>query len=171
MVFKPLLEVYDGVAYQREFAHELWGEIMPLLVRHKDEIAHFKDIELNPDVEAYNRCEEQGVLRCFTARSMCASYESGELMPGVLVGYAVYFVRPNPHFKDSLQASQDVLFILPEYRRGRIGLRLIEFADQVMKAEGVQAVYQHVKVKHDFSPLLERLGYELVDRLYARRLD
>jgi hypothetical protein len=32
-------------------------------------------------------------------------------------------------------------------------------------------VFQRTKAKHNFGNLLEALGYELVDLVYARRLD
>lgn len=149
-----------SVRFQRETAHGLWGEIMPLLERHWREIAHYPDIPLDPDTVKYDRLEEAGLLRCYTCR-----------VREVLVGYGVYIVQANAHYRGSLQANQDVLFLAPEYRRSRMGLGLITFADQELRAEGVQVVYQHVKEKHNFGPLLERLGYELVDRIYARRLD
>jgi len=35
----------------------------------------------------------------------------------------------------------------------------------------VQAVYQHSKIAMPMDPLLKRLGYELIDTLWAKRLD
>jgi hypothetical protein len=49
-------------------------------------------------------------------------------------------------------------------------MRLIEHADAQLAAEGVQVVFQHVKTAHNFGPLLERLGYEHVENVYAKRL-
>ena len=88
-----------------------------------------------------------------------------------LIGYGVFFLGPNRHYKQSIQAAQDILFVHPAYRFGRIGYRLIAFCDEQAKAEGAQAIYHHVKAAHDFGPLLKRLGYETVDLIYARRLD
>lgn len=147
-------------SYQRERSHDLWAEITPLLEVHHREIAHYPDIPLDPDVERYNAAEDAGMLRCYTARV-------GER----LVGYATFFLNNNLHYKSSLQAAQDVIFVLPEYRCGRIGISLIKYCDAALRAEGVQATYQHVKAAHNFGPLLERMGYELVDLIYAKRLD
>lgn len=148
------------ITYQVERAAELWDEIRPLLIRHWEEIAHFKDIPLNPSVDAYARLEAAGVLRCYTVR-----------LAGALIGYLVATVVPSLHYSGSLQAHQDVLFLLPEHRRGRIGLHLLRFAEKALREEGVQVLHQHVKVAHDFGPLLERDGYELVDKIYAKRID
>ncbi len=145
---------------QRESAHDVWDEIQPLLTKHWREIAHYEDIELDPKREVYLHLEDRGVLRVFTMRH-------GER----LVGYAVFIADMHLHYASSYQATQDVLFLLPEYRSVGNGTQLIAFCDAELAAEGVQAVYQHVKRAHDFGPLLRHLGYEPIETLYARRLD
>lgn len=126
---------------------------------HYNEISHYKDIKLEPDLEAYIALEKQGVLRVFTARAN----------NGTLIGYAVYFIRRNLHYKSSLQAVQDILFLMPTHRGS--GGRLIRYCDEELKKENIQVVYHHIKAAHNFGPLLERLGYQLVDLIYAKRLD
>jgi GNAT superfamily N-acetyltransferase len=139
---------------------QVWDDMQPLLERHWREIAHYQDIPLEPDRQGYATAERNGNLRIFTLRR-----------DDELIGYAVYFVRQNLHYKSSKQASQDILFLAPEYRRGRLGMHLIEFSDECLGDEGVQATYHHVKAAHNFGPLLERMGYQLVDLIYAKRLD
>ncbi len=147
--------------YQREdLTPKLWDEMMPLFVRHWREIAHYQDIELKPNVEFYETMFKHGCLRVFTVRKDEA-----------LVGYSVFFVKPNPHYMGSIQASQDILFLAPEFRKGSVGARFIKWCDEELKSDGVQAVYHHVKTAHNFGPMLERMGYECVDLIYARRLD
>ena len=51
------------------------------------------------------------------------------------------------------------------------GERFIRYCDEQLRAQGVQAVYHHVKAKQSFGPTLTRQGYELVDLIYAKRLD
>lgn len=145
--------------YQCEPALACIDEAYPLLYAHWEEIAHFKDISLEPDLDAYEKLHKAGVLRTFTARN---EFDK-------LVGYAVFVVRANPHYRSSVQAVQDILYVDKQYR-GK-GLEFIKWCDEQLKAEGVQAVYQHVKQAHNFGPALERIGYELVDLIYARRLD
>jgi hypothetical protein len=147
--------------YQRERAQDLWEEIMPLLIAHKEEIALYPDIALSPDMDRYNEIEDAGRLRCYTARL-------GE----TLVGYAIFFVMQNLHYQDSLQANQDVLFVQKAHRHGRIGLGLIRFSESALKTEGVQVVYQHIKVHTpETVSLFERLGYTASDLMMAKRLD
>jgi GNAT superfamily N-acetyltransferase len=146
-------------SFQREIlTPTLWDELYPLFELHYKEIAHHKDIPLSPEKDLYFRAEEAGMLRVYTAR------DNGEA-----IGYAWFFVKTNPHYSTSLQAQQDIIFIHPE-RRG-FGAKFIAWCDEQLAAEKVQAVYHHVKQAHNFGPLLERMGYKLVDLIYTRRLD
>lgn len=134
-------------------------EIQPLIEKHWREVAHYQDIPLSVDWEGYKRVEDAGALRFYTVRT-----DEDEL-----IGYCVYFVKHNLHYQESLQASQDIIFIAKEHR-GQ-GAKFIQWCDEQLKADGVQAVYQHVKSAHNFGPMLERIGYQLVDLIYAKRLD
>lgn len=147
--------------YREELVTEIRGEMEPLLRRHYHEIAKYKDIELSPDWEVYAMLEADQALRCYTARD-----------DGVLVGYAVFFVRYNLHYQHSLQAVQDVLFIDRDHRRGMAtGVRLIKEAERRLAALGVQVVYHHAKRVNRMGELLQRLGYELSDEVFAKRLN
>lgn len=144
--------------FQKELIKDIWTEALELLEQHWQEITHFKDIALNPDWSSYFTLEENGIMRCFTVRD-----------DSKLVGYCVYFVRPNMHYKQSVQAVQDVLFIKKD-KRGH-GREFIQWCDEQLKSEGIQVVYQHVKAAHNWGPMIERQGYELVDLIYAKRLN
>jgi hypothetical protein len=137
----------------------LWDEALPLLESHWREITHYADIPLDPDKDMYNQMEEIGALRCFTARAQ-----------GRLVGYAVFFIRHNLHYRSSLQAMQDVLFVLPEHR-ARLGVKLIRESERLLTSAGVQVLYHHVKRTNKVGELLVRMGYELIDEIYGKRLD
>jgi GNAT superfamily N-acetyltransferase len=148
--------------FQRETLTEaILDEAMPLLEMHYKEIAHYLDIPLVPDRAQYLKMEELGSLRLFTIRDDAGTFH----------GYAVYFVRHNIHYSTSKQAVQDILFLNPEHRKGRVGYRFIAWCDEQLKLEGVQVVYHHVKTAHNFGPMLERMGYQAIDIIYGRRLD
>ncbi len=136
---------------------EAWEEFLPLFELHYDEVAHFKDIPLEPDLNMYRVCEDQDSLRIYTVRD-----------EGELVGYSFYFLRSNIHYMSSLQASQDIIFIRKD-KRGQ-GHEFISWCDEQLKKDKVDAVYHHVKVEHNFGPMLERQGYELIDLVYGKRL-
>lgn len=146
--------------FAREGGLFVIDEIKPLLEAHWLEIAHYQDIPVKCDYGSYLKLEANGLLRIYTVRN------------SNLIGYAIFVVAKSLHYNDSLQARQDVLYLAPEFRRGRIGIRFIDWCDEQLKAEGVQVVYHHVK---DAAPalgiLLARRGYTLVDHIYAKRLD
>lgn len=141
-------------------APDVWDDIQPLLAEHWREIAHFEDIPLNPRKDMYFRLDAAGKLRIYTAR-----------FDGKLIGYVVFVVDHDIHYADSVQAKQDVLFLHPDFRNAGTGFDLIEFADNQLRAEGVQCVYHHVKVAHNFAPLLATMGYEKVETIHVKRLD
>ena len=147
-----------------KFAHEiltqkLLDEVDPLLKKHWEEIAHYKDIPLSPAYDQYLKLQELGMLQCFSARD-------GD---GVLIGYAVYLIRKNLHYQNSLWAQEDIIYIDPD-RRG-VGMFLIKWCDEELKKLGVQVVSHHIKFAHDWSSALERLGYEKQDMILTKRLD
>lgn len=153
--------------YQRETFGAVIDEAMPLLERHWREIAHFPDIVLNVDRERYLLAEVAGTVRVYTARvPPCSMGISGDL-----IGYAAFFVARNPHYADSLQATQDVIYLDPPFRRGRIGLGLLQFCERELEAEGVEVVMHHVKLAHpQLGAILDRMGYQDVDVIKAKRL-
>jgi len=140
---------------------DLLDELLPLFIEHNAYVAHFKDIRLEPDYEKYLAAEEFGTFRLFTARAY----------GGDLLGYSAFFVYPNIQRKSSLQADSHALFIREEHRG--FGGRFIDFVDQELKKEGVEVVYQTVKASPDlnFSPILERKGYQLTEIVWAKRLN
>jgi GNAT superfamily N-acetyltransferase len=141
----------------------LWPELEPLCHRHKDEIAHYADIPLNIDKGAYEKAEAAGILKVYTARSV---------PDFALIGYAIYFIGPNMHYRDSIQARQDVVYLAPEWRKGRLGMRLIAYADDRLRDWGVQVCHHHQKLAHPaIGKVLEHLGYEAVEQIWSKRLD
>lgn len=146
-------------SFQEEDASVVINEGYDLLNEHYKEIAKYQDIELKPDFDVYLQAEKNGALKVYTVRAEDNS----------LQGYAVFFARANPHYKDSIQAVQDVVFIRKEHRG--FGGAFIQWCDEQLAEAKVQAVYHHVKAKHNWGPMLERMGYELADLVYVKRLD
>ena len=153
-----ILQPLDGIDFsQQAFSEALFMESLPLLVKHYEEISYFKDIPLNPDFEKYARVARAGALRIFTARKF-----------GDLIGYAVFLVQESMHFSQSYQAVQDVLFIDPEHRG--FGHRFILWCDKQLQKEGVEVIYHTTSKRSErLGLLLEKLGYEEVGNVYARK--
>jgi hypothetical protein len=148
------------ISFQIEKLSEIWQESIPIQVAHWDEIAHYKDIKLDPDYSSYLELERAGITHCHTVRE-----------DGRLVGYVVFFARPNLHYQQSFQAIQDVIFLSPAHRRGRTGIEMINRSDLILASEDVQVVYHHCKHGSNMGILLRYLGYELIDEVWGKRLD
>ena len=147
------------VGYDLESYEDVRAEIAPLVLNHYHEVVVYPDIKLNVDEEMYQKIDEAGGLRLFTARNTA----------GDLIGYCIFFVRHHLHYMDSFQAFQDVLFIQKEYRG--FGKKFIKWCDERLSEEKVQVVFHGVKAAHNYGSLLEDVGYKLSDLLYSRRLD
>jgi GNAT superfamily N-acetyltransferase len=92
---------------------------------------------------------------------------------GRLIGYSIFTVHKGVHYSTSLEADEDLLFVLPEHRKGRFGLQLMQYAESQLAAEGVQLLKRRTKVAErlNFGTVLERMGYEPIDVIYGKRLD
>ena len=146
--------------FQQEFLATAYDDIQELLRLHWEEIALNKDvIKLNPDWDQYYEAEAAGVLRGFTARDN-----------GKLVGYFVVMVHRSMHYKDHLFANNDVIFLHPDYRKGFAGIKLIKFATECLREDGVSMLFINTKVHRPFGPVLERLGFNLIENVFSKRL-
>lgn len=147
------------ITYQRETVAQVRGEIDPLLQAHYGEIGQ-SDLMLNPDWDGYYaNAEAKDMLFILTARC-----------DGRLVGYNFMLLINHPHYKDAKVAQNDVIFVLPDYRRGKVGIGLIKHFETAMRGCGFDKIYYHAKPSNNFGALLERIGYAPVDTVYARHI-
>lgn len=148
------------IVYQQEFLCTCLEEFKPMLDKHWEEIALHKDsIKLNPDYEKYQVLEDIGMLKVFTARD-----------DGKPVGYAIFMCDSHIHYKDTLWAKMDILYILPEYRNARVGMRLIKFAESCLTEDGVDVIMLGTKTHKSFARLLEYMGYSETETFYSKRV-
>jgi GNAT superfamily N-acetyltransferase len=56
-------------------------------------------------------------------------------------------------------AEEDTIYILPEYRKGRLGVRLIRYVEYVLANMGVTEIRVTVKTVNEVGRLLQHLGY------------
>jgi len=136
----------------------LWDELLPLMEQHYREIPQSRDVPFNPHKELYMNSASCGTLRVITARDN-----------GTLIGYASFVVMPHPHTQVP-QAVSDALYVVPS-RRGVVGVRLIDWCEQQLAREGVGALYVGASAATPLGSMLERMGYEMVDVVYTRRLN
>lgn len=147
-------------AFSRErLSSPLLEEMAPLIAEHFHEIARFKDFRVQPNFNHYQMLDDIGMLYIFTARD-----------EGELVGYSVFNLLKHPHFTEISQAQEELLFLAPEHRNGDAGAKFIRYCDEELAKAGAAVIYHTVSMERDFSPLLVRAGYELSDKIYAKRV-
>jgi len=144
-----IYEDVDGTQFKEEF--------MRVLPAHYDELCVTKQFPFDPDWDAYDRMAQAGYLRTITVRN-----------DAELIGYIVFMIQPHLHYKSCLTAFEDVYYVKPEYRKGRIGIKMFQYAEMALKSIGVNRINIHTKVHLDNTRLLEYLGYNFTDKIFTK---
>ena len=146
--------------FQQEFFSDCYDEAKELLNMHYEEIALNKDfIKLNPSIEQYEDAERLGILKIFTARD-----------EGKIVGYFAVLVTRSLHYQDHLYATNDVIFLHPDHRKGFTASKLIKFSIECLVQDSVSVLFINTKIHKPFDLLLQRLGFKHVENVYSKRL-
>lgn len=131
-----------------------------LLVKHWEEIARFKEISaIKPDLVRYQGIEDDGRFLGLVA-----------MFGDEVVGYSANVFAYNMHYSDLHFCQNDVLYVVPEFRLGRLGLSLIRETVRLAKQRGAHLMLWHAKDDTPLNALLPRLGYEILDVIWAKRL-
>lgn len=144
---------------RQAYSQKLIDEMMPLWEAHQLETANKFYGPLDPNFEVYAQCEANGLLRIYTAR------QGGEL-----AGYQIFVVSEHPHSKDMVVATQDILYLRPAYRRGLTGFNFMKWCMNELTNDGVHIMHQVVPARLNLGGLFERLGFELEDVNFSKRL-
>jgi len=137
------------------YSEELVAELHDLFSMHCDEISVFGE-KVSPDLKVYGALAENNAINIFVAREK-----------GMAIGYIIFFLSNHLHYKNMRVASQDLLYLHPDYRKGMTGLKLIKEAEATLD---VDCILQNTKSSRDLGPLFERLGYEKMETIYMRKL-
>lgn len=136
-------------------------ECQGLIEQHWQEIAVWQDIPLAPNWLAYEQMEGASALVIYTVRDDAR-----------LVGYAVFFMRSHIHYKNHVWALNDIIWVHPDYRNGRIGLELTQFWENDLKSRNVHVVHVNAKVAHPaLGYVLKQSQYQTVEIGYEKRLN
>lgn len=134
-------------------------EMEILFSLHYEELCVTKDFPLVPDYDAYKKLADAEMLRCITVRA-----------DDEVIGYAIFIIQPHLHYMTCKTAFEDIYYIRPDFRKGRVGIRLFKYAEEVLKGIGVNRIIMHTKIHMDNSKLFEYLGYKLTDKLFTKIL-
>jgi|SRR5215472_3541807 len=151
------------ITYGVEGYESIVKDIMPLLPVHHKELGPYQDaMPLAPDLTLYEKASKQHLVHFFTARD---GYEK-------LIGYAIYFIKPNPHYNNTAPwAISDIFWLNPNYRGRGIGTSILRFAEDTLRKMGCFLMHTTTKVDHPaLGKLLEKNDHKLVETSYQKRL-
>ena len=146
----------EHVYAQERLTDNLVKELEPLVTFHHAEVSTFKDMDVCPAWDKYLAMDNAGMLRIYTVR--------GE---GKLIGYAFFILGPHLHYRYSVQAVEDALYIQPEHRG--YGKHFMVWCDNQLRECGAQVIYRGVPTTNDYSRILLILGYKPLEQMYSRR--
>lgn len=132
-----------------------WKRHLELFDYHGIEL---RDMTAVPDIETYMKLHAAGRLVLITARLK----ESGDL-----VGYSIYIVIREIHFQQVI-AMDDVIFVLPHFRKIGIGTRLRQAALEECRKAGCKLLLARFKVNHMHEQTMQRLGFRPFEVTYCK---
>ncbi len=144
----PAFEYVD-YTIQHEFLENVLDEIKPIHRAHWEETEGYRHgIALDPDYDYMVNAERTGRFMLFTVRTNKQ-----------LVGNCMMYLTQSTHTRKWI-AEEDTIFIDKEHRKGRIGIKLIQYVERVLATLGVTEIRVTVKTVNRVGDLLQALGYQ-----------
>lgn len=152
-----------SVTYNIEPLSGCWSEIEAIGRAHWQEtMEYYRGKQpYAPSYDRYNSYDKAGWLITFTARNS----ETGQM-----VGYSLMYLVPSMHTQTMI-ATEDTIFLLPEYRRGRNGLRFHQFIEAELRERGAREIVVTAKPGSAACRLLEHIGFSVINHQYSKHLD
>lgn len=141
-----------------EMNDSLIEEIKPLALRHWIAVGR-KDVTFSPQYENYKALDKAGMSVCLTVREI-----------GTLVGYAIFLIRRHPYYSETFYATNDVIFLDKQARKGLNGYNFIKMCEKKMELIGANVIEWGTTLERNFGVLLERIGYQATRMIYERRI-
>ena len=139
---------------------ELRSEAIGLFEEHWEELATDKGaMKLVPHWKQYYELEERDAIVALAA-----------WMGDQMVGYSLSMVFRHLHYSELWCLQNDILFVKREYRRGGLGLKLIEATEEVARKLECGMILWHSKLDTTLGVLLEKRGYRIQDIIQSKML-
>lgn len=147
------------ITYQEEKYNDCLEELKAIYPEHYEELALSKETDLDMDYETYKNLDKLGKICLITCRK-----------DDELVGYINFFISTHMHHKSCVVAHEDIYFVKKLYRKGRIGIKLFQYAEEKMREKKINRIVYGTKIYQDNSKLFEYLGYTFFEKLYTKQL-
>jgi|ERR1051325_10807625 GNAT superfamily N-acetyltransferase len=142
-----------SIAYNVERLADVLHEIKPLVILHWNDVSDGSEGEPDPAWDTMIALEGQGIFKLFTTRD-----------DGKLVGYTAFIIAPHMHYRKMSVAHDDAFFLHRDYRKGGTGFKMFKFAEEYLKAMGVNRIVCHEKLKAPLEKFFNYLGFRAVER-------
>jgi GNAT superfamily N-acetyltransferase len=135
----------------------LIAETVPVQQGYWEEVAGpFHQFPPDVDWKTYKMAQERGCLKVLCGRV------GGELKAGAFI-----VITPHPHYA-CIAASLPLLFVHPDYRKGREGIRLVQRAEEEAAKSGAQLMMTHGGVHNGVYRLFEHMQYQDFGRYFVK---
>lgn len=89
---------------------------------------------------------------------------------GKVVGFALFTTCPSLRQKHRNRAQLEVLYLMPEYRKGLTGYKFIKFCETKLVGLGCSDIVFSVLDAFNYSKVLEFAGYKKLEILYRKKV-
>ena len=150
----------QGFTFSVESIEAIVDEIKPLHRAHWDETEIYRHgLPFNPDYGTFIRYERAGRYILFTVRSA-----------GKLSGNCAMYLDKSAHTQ-TLIATEDTLYLLPEARKGRVAKRLVGYVENALQVLAVSEINISVKTVNKAERFFRLLGYRHVENGLTKVLE
>lgn len=112
----------------------------------------------SPCMDTYRQMAASGVLHAI-----------GAFAPE-LIGLATVLVFGLPHYGGKKIASMESIFVLPEFRRGGTGLKLLRAAEDCAKGNGAAALMVSAPIGSRLEKVMSHSNYRATNCVFTKRL-
>lgn len=113
---------------------------------------------LSIDSPVYLTAQANGKLVVLTVR-----------VNGWISGYYINFLMRHLHY-DRMFGMMDVFYLIPEMRRGTLGIRLFQEMEKEMKARGAEYLMGNARLDNGTAKVFEHLGWEAKRTTYMKKI-
>lgn len=151
---------HGDCVFSLERMADIADEMKPLHLAHWNETeAHRHDLPFNPDYATFIRYEQAGQYVLFTIR-----------INGKLVGNCAMYLHKSTHTQ-TLLATEDTLYLLPEARKGRRAMAFIRYCEDALYQLGVKEINVSVKTVNKAERFFRIAGYRHVENGLSKILE
>lgn len=160
IISRIMPEWSEDCVFALERIEDIQDEIKPLHLAHWNETEeHRHGLPFNPDYETFIRYEQAGRYVLFTLR-----------IHGRLVGNCAMYLDMSAHTQ-TLIATEDTLYLLPEARHKHRGRRFIFWVEEQLKQLGAREIQITVKTVNKAERMFRLLGYRHVENGLVKILE